>query len=85
MSDDESEPKIDVSKLDPKIITKIFEAEKALRELENTAILFLYQNPVPMFVRHYNAMRQAEMEVLFSPACSENPEVRKEKLRGYTC
>lgn len=82
---EEEKPEIDVSKLDPKVITEILQAKKDLKMLESTAIIFIGKNPTPIFTRQYNAEKQALMELMFSEKLVENPDVRKEKIRNYVC
>jgi hypothetical protein len=50
---------------------------------KGTAILFIHDNPTPLFTRQFNAEKQAVMEYAFSEEAVENPEVKKERLRGY--
>jgi len=47
------------------------------------AILFIYENPTPIFTLQHSAEKQAVMELMFSDELVENPEVKKEKLKGY--
>jgi len=56
-----------------------------LERQKRTAILFIADNPTPIFTRQGNAEKQALMELAFSEESVENPEQRKEKLRGYIC
>jgi len=56
-----------------------------LDRMKGTAILFIANNPTPIFTRQYNAEKQAVMELAFAEENVENPEMRKERLRGYIC
>jgi hypothetical protein len=56
-----------------------------LRRMKGTAILFICDNPTPIFTRQFNAEKQAVSELAFSEEMVENPEKRKERLRGYVC
>jgi hypothetical protein len=61
------------------------EPEKEARRLKSLAILFINGNPTPLFVRYADAEEQAVIELAFSEANVENPDVKREKLRGYCC
>lgn len=56
-----------------------------LKRMNRTALLFISNNPTILFVRQFNAEKQAMMELVFSEAMVENPEKRKAKLRTYIC
>ncbi len=56
-----------------------------LERQKGTAILFIMDNPTPIFCIQVNAERQAQMEYIFSEEVVENPKAREEKLRGYVC
>jgi hypothetical protein len=56
-----------------------------LERQKGTAILFISDNPTPIFTRQHNAEKQALMELAFSEEYVENPEKRKERLKGYVC
>jgi hypothetical protein len=59
--------------------------KEELDRMKGTAILFIANNPTPIFCTRYNAEKQALDELEFSEEMVENPVERKEKLKGYVC
>jgi hypothetical protein len=59
--------------------------KEELKRLKRQAIIFIYENPTPIFTRQHNAEKQALIEFDFSEENVESPEARKQKLRGYVC
>jgi hypothetical protein len=78
----------------PRVVSDIYlqslskrkeDPKEELKRMKRTAILFIKDNPTPLFVQQWNAEKQAVSELEFSEEVVENPEVRKEKLRQYIC
>jgi hypothetical protein len=59
--------------------------KEELDRMNGMAILFIANNPTPIFTIRFNAEKQALMELEFCEETVENPEAREEKLRGYVC
>lgn len=59
--------------------------EEELKRKKRQTLIFIAHNPTPIFTTQYSAEKQAVCELAFAEETVENPEMRKEKLKGYIC
>lgn len=69
--------------LNQQLVEKLREVLEIKKVLETTAILFIASNPIPMFVRQYNAERQAMMEIAFDYKNVPDPMKAKDAIAQY--
>jgi hypothetical protein len=56
---------------------------KQLAYLNAETYMFIKDNPTPLFIRNYNAEKQAIVEFDFDPRNVENPDERNRKVEEY--